>query len=337
MSSTATTNSTRPRIALTPGEPAGIGPDLAIGLARTETAAIVVNFADPAVIAARARLLDVPLRIIELGAAAEASPQPAGVMQIVPIEAAAAAEPGKLDVRNASYVLACLDRATDACAAGVLDALVTGPLQKSIINASGRRFSGHTEYLAERLGAPHPVMMLVAGDLRVVLMTTHVALVDVARLITGARIDTVTHIVARELGERFGLPAPHLCLCGLNPHAGEHGHLGREEIDIIAPAVAALRASGLSVEGPLPADTAFTREQRRRFDAIIAMYHDQGLAALKAVSFGNAVNVTLGLPIVRTSVDHGTALDLAGTGRAEAGSLRSALDLAITLAQPRHG
>ncbi|MEX2480733.1 MAG: 4-hydroxythreonine-4-phosphate dehydrogenase PdxA [Gammaproteobacteria bacterium] len=336
MSSTASTNSTPPRIALTPGEPAGIGPDLAIALAQTKTAASVACFADPAVIAARARLLDVPLRIVELGSAADAKPQPPGVMQVVPVHTAAVVVPGKLDVRNAAYVLACLDGAMDACAAGMLDALVTGPLQKSIINDAGHRFSGHTEYLADRLGAPHPVMMLAAGELKVVLLTTHVPLVDVPKLITAARIDTVTHITARELSERFGLPDARLCLCGLNPHAGEQGHLGREEIDIIAPAIAALRASGLDVEGPLPADTAFTPEQRRRFDAIIAMYHDQGLAALKAVSFGNAVNITLGLPIIRTSVDHGTALDLAGTGRAEAGSLHSALHLAISLARQRH-
>lgn len=336
MSSTATSNSTLPRIALTPGEPAGIGPDLAIALARMETAASVVYFADPALIAARARLLDVPLRIIELGAAADAGQQPPGVMQIVPVETAAAVVPGKLDVRNAAYVLACLDEAMDACAGGVLDALVTGPLQKSIINDAGHRFSGHTEYLADRLGAPHPVMMLAAGELRVVLLTTHVPLADVPKLVTAARIDTVARITAGELSERFGLPDARLCLCGLNPHAGEQGHLGREEIEIISPAIAELRASGLNVEGPVPADTAFTREQRRRFDVIIAMYHDQGLAALKAVSFGNAVNVTLGLPIIRTSVDHGTALDLAGSGRAEAGSLRSALDLAISLARQRH-
>ena len=337
MSSIATQN--RPptlRIALTPGEPAGIGPDLAIALAQDTLPAAVVYFADPAVLAARARALDVAVDIVELERPQAATAQRGGIMQVVPVRCTTEVRPGVLDVRNAGYVLACLDQAVAACATGALDALVTGPVQKSIINDAGRPFSGHTEYLAERLGAPLPVMMLVAGELRVVLLTTHVALRDVPDLVTGELIDRVATITARELGSRFGQREPRLCLCGLNPHAGEHGHLGREEIDVIAPAVAKLRARGLAIDGPVPADTAFTRAHRADYAAIIALYHDQGLAALKAVSFGDAVNVTLGLPIVRTSVDHGTALALAGHGGADPGSLRRALELACALASRGH-
>jgi len=337
MSSIATQN--RPptlRIGLTPGEPAGIGPDLAIALAQDTLPVAVVYFADPVVLAARARMLGVSVDIVELDAPQAATAQQGGIMQVVPVRCAAEVHPGVLDVRNVAYVLSCLDQATAACAAGTLDALVTGPVQKSIINDAGRPFSGHTEYLAERLGAPLPVMMLVAGELRVVLLTTHVALRDVPDLVTIELIDSVATITAGELGSRFGLPNARLCLCGLNPPAGEHGHLGREEIDVIAPAVAKLRARGLSIDGPVPADTAFTREHRAKYAAIIALYHDQGLAALKAVSFGDAVNVTLGLPIVRTSVDHGTALTLAGRGGAAPCSLRKALELASALAGRGH-
>ena len=337
MSSIATQNNPPTlRIALTPGEPAGIGPDLALALAQDSLPAAVVYFADPAVLAARAQALGVAVDIVELDEPQAATAQQGGIMQVVAVRCAADVRPGVLDVRNATYVLACLDRAVAACAEGALDALVTGPVQKSIINDAGRPFSGHTEYLAERLGAPLPVMMLVAGELRVVLLTTHVALRDVPDLVTSELIDSVATITARELRSRFGLADARLCLCGLNPHAGEHGHLGREEIDVIAPAVAKLRARGIAIDGPVPADTAFTREHRSNYAAIIALYHDQGLAALKAVSFGDAVNVTLGLPIVRTSVDHGTALALAGCGGADPGSLRKALELACTLAARNH-
>jgi 4-hydroxythreonine-4-phosphate dehydrogenase len=229
-------------------------------------------------------------------------------------------------------VLACLDAAVDACKAGQAAALVTGPVQKSTIAEAGFAFLGHTEYLAERLGVPQVVMMLVGGGLRVALVTTHLPLSAVPAAITGELLDTVLHILADDLCHRFGIACPRILVCGLNPHAGESGHLGREEIDTIAPALARARAAGLDVIGPLPADTLFTPRHLDGADAVLAMYHDQGLPVLKMRSFGGGVNVTLGLPIVRTSVDHGTALDLAGTGRADAGSLREALALARTLA-----
>ena len=251
------------------------------------------------------------------------------------------AQAGRLDVRNGAAVLACLDAAVDACRAGQAAALVTGPVQKSTIAEAGFAFLGHTEYLAERLGVPQVVMMLVGGGLRVALVTTHLPLSAVPAAITGELLDTVLRILADDLRRRFGIAQPRILVCGLNPHAGESGHLGREEIETIAPALARARSAGLDVIGPLPADTLFTPQHLDGADAVLAMYHDQGLPVLKMRSFGGGVNVTLGLPIVRTSVDHGTALDLAGTGRADAGSLREALALARTLAglapRPDHG
>ncbi|MEQ8659355.1 MAG: 4-hydroxythreonine-4-phosphate dehydrogenase PdxA [Gammaproteobacteria bacterium] len=334
MSNTATSSSdpTDLRIALTPGEPAGIGPDLAVLVARDAAPAAIVHYADPALLAARARRLGVALRIHELDDPRAARPLPAGELQVVPVTLAADVEAGRLDAANAAYVLRCLDLACDACATGALDAMVTGPVQKSIINDAGHAFSGHTEYLAARLAAPLPVMMLASGALRVVLLTTHVPLRDVPALVTAARLEAVIEVTLRDLATRFGISAPRLGVCGLNPHAGENGHLGREELDIIAPTLAALRARGYALDGPLPADTAFTASHRKQYDAILALYHDQGLTALKAVSFGDAVNITLGLPIVRTSVDHGTALDRAGRGTVDTGSLHAALTTALEIA-----
>jgi 4-hydroxythreonine-4-phosphate dehydrogenase len=326
-----------PRIALTPGEPAGIGPDLAIALALEEQPAAVIHYADPGLIAQRAELLGARLRIVELEAASAAESSVAGVLQIVPVTSSVRTECGQTDRRNAAYVLACLDRAIADCANGNTTALVTGPVNKAAINNAGIAFSGHTEYLAGRVNAPLPVMMLVAGSLRVALLTTHVPLAQVPALISEDLIVNVVDIVTRETAALFALQAPRICVCGLNPHAGEQGHLGHEERDIITPAINTLRARGLAVSGPMPADTAFTTEQRNKFDVIVAMYHDQGLTALKALSFGDAVNVTLGLPFIRTSVDHGTALDLAGSGRANPDSLRTAIRLAIDLSRSRHG
>jgi 4-hydroxythreonine-4-phosphate dehydrogenase len=240
---------------------------------------------------------------------------------------------GRLDVRNAPYVLATLDRAIDGALAGAYDAIVTAPVHKGVINDGGVHFTGHTEYLAQRCGVPQVVMMLVGGGLRVALATTHLSLAQVPGAIQPALLDAVLDVMARGLRERFGLPAPRIGVTGLNPHAGEGGHLGREEIEVIAPALARARSRGIDVAGPLPADTLFVPSVARRYDAILAMYHDQGLAPLKQASFGHGVNVTLGLPFVRTSVDHGTALDLAGTGRADPASLQAALDLAIALAR----
>lgn len=332
MSNSATTEAP-PRLAFTPGEPAGIGPDLAIALAcAPPDDSIVVAYADPALLHERARLLGRDVQFVLLDRPSAAKPVDVGVLQVMPVQLSAPAVAGRLDPRNGPYVLACLDAAADACVAGELDGMVTGPVQKSVINDAGIPFTGHTEYLAERVGAPLPVMMLTTGPLRVALVTTHVALRAVPDLITPERLTATSEILFAELRTRFGIPRPRVAVCGLNPHAGEAGHLGREDEDVVRPTVAALRARGFDAEGPVPADTVFATDQRGGFDAILAMYHDQGLAALKAVGFGDSINVTLGLSIIRTSVDHGTALALAGSGRAASGSLRAALELARDLA-----
>ncbi|HSG66159.1 MAG TPA: 4-hydroxythreonine-4-phosphate dehydrogenase PdxA, partial [Gammaproteobacteria bacterium] len=239
---------------------------------------------------------------------------------------------GKLDVANAAHVLALLDCGASLCLSGAAAAMVTAPVQKSILNEAGIPFSGHTEYLAERTGATTPVMMLVNERLRVALVTTHLPLGDVARHIDAQRVERVVRVLERDLRERFGLPKPRIRVLGLNPHAGENGVLGREEIDVIGPVLARLAGEGLSLLGPSPADTAFTSAALGEVDVVLAMYHDQGLPVIKALGFGNIVNVTLGLPIIRTSVDHGTALALAGTGRAKADSLAAAYALATRLA-----
>lgn len=335
MSSTAINNAAPVRLALTPGEPAGIGPDLVIAAALRPNRAQLLCFADKQLLASRAVSLGIDLQLHEVRHPRELTNVPLGVLQVFPLQLASTVVPGRLDTGNARYVLDCLDAAADACAEGRLDGLVTGPVQKSAINAAGFAFSGHTEYLAERLGAALPVMVLVADTLRVALVTTHVPLRQVPDLITCARVLATVEIVHRQLREQFAIAAPRIAVCGLNPHAGESGYLGCEDDQQIRPAVAQLRARGWLVDGPLPADTAFTHEHRQTYDAIVAMYHDQGLAALKAVGFGEAVNVTFGLPIVRTSVDHGTALNLAGTGAARAASLFAAIELATTLAEAR--
>ena len=245
---------------------------------------------------------------------------------------AAPSVPGRLDPANGRYVLDLLDRAADGCLSGEFDAMVTAPVHKAAINDAGFAFTGHTEYLAARAGAAHVVMMLVGGGLRVALATTHLALADVPRAITCAGLIETLRVIDRDLRRRFDLARPRILVAGLNPHSGEGGHLGREEIDLIEPAVRAASAEGIAVEGPLPADTLFVPERLKLADCALAMYHDQGLPVLKYASFGKGVNVTLGLPFVRTSVDHGTALDLAGSGRADPGSLLEAIQLAIKLA-----
>jgi 4-hydroxythreonine-4-phosphate dehydrogenase len=242
--------------------------------------------------------------------------------------------PGKLDPANSAYVLAVLDRAIDGCLRGEYQAMVTAPVQKSVINDAGIAFTGHTEYLAERAKAPHVVMMLVGGGLRVALATTHLPLADVPRAITRDSLGATLRVLHHDLQERFRIARPRILVAGLNPHSGESGHLGTEDRDVIAPAILQAQSEGLDVAGPIPADTLFVPERLKGVDAVLAMYHDQGLPVLKYASFGRGVNVTLGLPFVRTSVDHGTALDLAGTGRADPGSLAEALKLAIELASP---
>jgi len=256
----------------------------------------------------------------------------AGAPRVEHVPLARPATPGRLDAANARYVLAVLDRAISGCLQGEFAAMVTAPVQKSVINDAGIAFTGHTEYLAERAATEHVVMMLVGGGLRVALATTHLPLSDVPRAITADSLLKTLRVLDRDLRQRFRLPQPRILVAGLNPHSGESGHLGREDIEVVRPAIAAARTAGIDASGPIPADTLFVPERLKNADAVLAMYHDQGLPVLKYASFGRGVNVTLGLPFVRTSVDHGTALDLAGSGRADPGSLREALELAIELA-----
>lgn len=321
-----------PRLILTCGEPAGIGPDLCIDIAARAWPCELVVAGDMDVLQARAQQLRKPLTLLPYSRGAQSTEHRAGTLRVLHIPVAAAVRAGQLDRANARHVLALLDRAIEGCGAGEFAAMVTAPVQKSVINDAGVAFSGHTEYLAERTGGAHPVMMLTNGSLRVALATTHLPLKEVSAAITGELLRRVLRIVDGDLRSRFAIPAPRILVCGLNPHAGESGHLGREEIEVIAPALDALRRSGMQLIGPAPADTAFTAQMLRQADAVLAMYHDQGLPVIKYAGFESAVNVTLGLPIIRTSVDHGTALSLAGTGKADAGSLAAAIELALGLA-----
>jgi 4-hydroxythreonine-4-phosphate dehydrogenase len=323
-----------PRLFLTPGEPAGIGPDLALAAALRRHPAELVAVADPALLEQRARRLRLRVALHPFDAAAPARPHRPGTLAVAAVPLRAPVAAGRLDPANAPYVLEALDRAVALCRAQRHAALVTGPVHKGVINDAGIAFTGHTEYLAARCGAPTPVMLLVAGTLRVALATTHLPLREVPDAITAERLRAVLRVLARDLRLRLGIARPRILVAGLNPHAGEGGHLGREDADVIGPVVRELRAEGLRLEGPLPADTLFTRERLGRADAVLAMYHDQGLPVLKYAGFGAAVNVTLGLPIARASVDHGTALELAGRkGRADAGSLLAALKLGAGLAR----
>lgn len=318
------------RLALTPGEPAGIGPDLCIRLAQQNLPCQLVAIADPQLLLSRAQQLgsDISLQIY----VPEQPPKPhsAGCLEVLPVTVKAPVAGGRLDVANSAYVLETLDKAVQGCLQGWFDAMVTGPVHKAIINDAGYRFSGHTEYIAGLTGG-YPVMMLATPGLRVALVTTHLPLAEVCAAITPERLETVLGIVDQDLRRRFAIRQPKILVCGLNPHAGENGHLGREELELINPVLASLRARGLNLEGPLPADTAFTRKHLADADVVVAMYHDQGLPVLKHMGFGQAVNVTLGLPVIRTSVDHGTALDLAGTGTADVGSLQFAVDTALQM------
>ncbi|WP_024301183.1 4-hydroxythreonine-4-phosphate dehydrogenase PdxA [Pseudogulbenkiania sp. MAI-1] len=318
-----------PVIAVTAGEPAGIGPELVLKLADVPAAARRVVIADRDLLAERARLLGLPLTLADYRREAEPAP---GTLEVLHVPLAAPSRPGVLDAANGRYVLATLDAAIAGCVAGEFAAMVTAPVHKGVINDAGVPFSGHTEYLAEQTGTPRVVMMLVGGGMRVALATTHLPLRAVPDALTPALLTEVLQILHADLVGKFGIAAPRILVAGLNPHAGEGGHLGREEIDVIEPVLAGLRAAGMDLTGPLPADTLFNPDKLAQADAVLAMYHDQGLPVLKHASFGQGVNVTLGLPIIRTSVDHGTALDLAGSGRADPGSLFEALALAETLA-----
>jgi 4-hydroxythreonine-4-phosphate dehydrogenase len=319
-------------VVVTSGEPAGIGPDACVALAQIGWPADIVIAGDAELLAATAADLDLPLEVELYDPSRPRSLRRGGHVQVLHIPTNRPVIAGRPDTANAAYVIKMLDRACDGCMNGEFAAMVTAPVQKSTILDAGYAFSGHTEYLAARTRAALPVMLLLSDQLRVALVTTHLPLAEVPRAITRERLLATLRIVHLDLERHFSLTPPRIALLGLNPHAGEAGHLGREEIDIIQPAIEDLRAEGLDVQGPVPADTAFTPRFLKTADVIVAMYHDQGLPALKAVGFGNAVNMTLGLPILRTSVDHGTALDLARTGRADSGSLRAALTLAIELA-----
>ena len=319
-----------PRIALTSGEPAGIGPDVCLGLAQRQLDCDLVCLGDRQLLAERARALglQVELRPSD-GASRRHVP---GTLAVEHHPLAAPVVAGRLDVRNSPYVVRMLERACDGALAGEFAAIVTAPVHKGAINDAGIPFTGHTEFLADRTRAPRPVMMLATASLRVALATTHLPLSQVSAAITGELLCEVLEILDRDLARWWGLTRPRIAVCGLNPHAGEGGHLGDEELRVIAPAIARMRERGLRVAGPLPADTAFVPRMLADFDVVLAMYHDQGLPVIKHAGFESAVNVTLGLPILRTSVDHGTALDLAGTGRADSGSLAAAVDLAMQLA-----
>jgi 4-hydroxythreonine-4-phosphate dehydrogenase len=320
-----------PRLALTPGEPAGIGPDLVVRLAQEAFPAELVAMSDPGLLRARARLLGLPLVLRPFAVGAEPRSHIPGELLCDPVPLHVPVHCGHGDPAQAPHVLATLERAVAGCLTGTFQALVTGPIHKGLINDAGIPFSGHTEWLAERTGAAMPVMLLVAPGLRVALVTTHLPLRAVPDALTPARLTSVITVLERDLRQRYGFETPRILVCGLNPHAGEGGHLGDEELRIITPVLDTLRAQGWSLTGPVPADTAFTPDRLAQVDAVLAMYHDQGLPVLKAKGFGEAVNVTLGLPLVRTSVDHGTAFALAGTGRAEVGSFRAAVHEALRL------
>ncbi|MGE0383806.1 MAG: 4-hydroxythreonine-4-phosphate dehydrogenase PdxA [Gammaproteobacteria bacterium] len=319
-------------LALTPGEPAGIGPDLALALATGPLAAELIAIADADMLAARARILGLAVTIDTCTADAPRTLHRPGHLRCLHVAAGTEVRAGVADARNAHYVLQTLRAAAGGCLRGRFDAMVTGPVHKGIINDAGEPFSGHTEFLAGLTGAAHPVMLMNAPGLRVALATTHLPLSQVPGAITPTLLETVLEVLTGDLRRWFGVATPRVLVCGLNPHAGEGGYLGTEERDVIAPTLARLRMRGLDLRGPVPADTAFVPASLAEVDAVLTMYHDQGLPVVKHRSFDEAVNVTLGLPIVRTSVDHGTALDLAATGRASPASLRAAIATALAMA-----
>jgi 4-hydroxythreonine-4-phosphate dehydrogenase len=319
-----------PIITLTAGEPAGIGPDLCVQLAQQHVQMRVVVQADKALLASRAKALKLPLAIMDFAPLAD-QPAPPGALEVMHVPLAVAAQPGKLNPANSAYVLETLQSAVEGCLNGTFDAMVTAPVHKGVINDAGIPFTGHTEFLAEKTGTSRVVMMLVGGGMRVALATTHLPLRAVADSISQDSLAEVIRILHHDLVFRFGIAHPRILVAGLNPHAGEGGHLGYEEIEVISPVLEAMRAQGMDLRGPLPADTLFTPRMLADCDCVLAMYHDQGLPVLKHASFGGGVNVTLGLPVIRTSVDHGTALDLAGSGKADLGSLLAALDMASAM------
>ncbi|RKQ39951.1 4-hydroxythreonine-4-phosphate dehydrogenase PdxA [Enterobacter sp. R1(2018)] len=319
------------RVTLTPGEPAGIGPDLVVALAQRDWPVELVVCAAPELLLERAALLGLPLALQPYQPHLPAAPQAAGTLTILPLALRAPVVPGQLDVRNSAYVVETLARACDGCLNGEFAALITGPVHKGIINDAGIPFIGHTEFFEERSHSEKVVMMLATEELRVALATTHLPLKAISDAVTPDLLRQIISILYHDLQTKFGIAQPHVLVCGLNPHAGEGGHMGTEEIDTIIPVLDEMRAQGMNLSGPLPADTLFQPKYLDHADAVLAMYHDQGLPVLKYQGFGRAVNITLGLPFIRTSVDHGTALELAAQGKADVGSFITALNLAIRM------
>ena len=322
-----------PRILITAGEPAGIGPDLIIKLSQIEHHYDLTIIGDPDLLNERAKLLSVPLRITTISDDNISNViSNKNLLKVLPVKLKTKSAPGILDVKNAAYIIDMLNIACKYCLENKFDALVTTPIQKSIINDSGIKFSGHTEYLAKICNINLPVMLLACNEFRIALVTTHLPLSDVSKTISSERIKNIIDIVINDMSKRFGVTHPRITVCGLNPHAGEDGYLGTEEKKIITPLINALIKNGYNISGPIPADTAFLEKERQKTDVYICMYHDQGLPVLKTLGFGETVNITLGLPIIRTSVDHGTALQLAGTGDAQCNSLLAAIKIAETMA-----
>lgn len=315
-------------LAITAGEPSGIGPDLCLQLAGHAYPLVVI--ADKYMLQQRAAQLAIDVALHDYSPSA---PHATGKLSVLHVPVSQPVSTGKLDTQNAAYVLKTLDRALQGCMSDEFAGMVTAPVHKGIINDAGIPFTGHTEYLAEQTNTPLVVMMLAGGGMRVALATTHLPLREVADAITQPLLEDILRILNRDLQKRFGIAHPRILVAGLNPHAGESGHLGREELDVMIPVLNRLRAEGMNLSEPLPADTLFAAHRLRECDAVLAMYHDQGLPVLKHTSFGEGVNITLGLPIIRTSVDHGTALELAGTGKANVGSLLEAIKVAIEMAQ----
>ena len=322
-----------PRLVLTTGEPAGVGPDVVLQSALADWPAELVAVGCSETLLARAQQLNLPLEIASYTSGANPSAHAAGTLPIIDLPLPSPCVPGVLNSDHSSHVLAQLELAAELCRASECHGIVTAPVHKGVVNDAGIAFTGHTEFLATATGAAHPVMLLTDGDLKVALATTHLPLRAVPDAITAQSLEQTLRVLDQGLRTSFGIATPRITVLGLNPHAGENGHMGREEVEVIAPLCEALRGDGLNVVGPISGDTAFTTQRRAQTDAYLAMFHDQGLPVVKAAGFGEIVNVTLGLPIIRTSVDHGTALDLAGTGKADAASMGAAIDLAIQMAQ----
>ncbi|MCE2595181.1 4-hydroxythreonine-4-phosphate dehydrogenase PdxA [Motilimonas cestriensis] len=323
------------RIVITPGEPGGIGPDLALQIAQQDWPVELVVAADPSLLLERAKQLNLAIKLIDYNQNKPALPQRKGTLTIAPIHLAVAAKAGQLNEANGRYVLDTLSFACKGNMTGEFAAVVTGPVHKGVINRAGVSFSGHTEFFAQESNTSDVVMLLATPGLRVALVTTHIPLAYVAKAITPERLTKIIDILNDELKTKFAIAKPRIYVCGLNPHAGEDGHLGREEIEVITPTLDILREQGIDLVGPLPADTLFQPKYLDDADAVLTMYHDQGLPVLKYKGFGSSVNITLGLPFIRTSVDHGTAIDLAGSGQADAGSMFTALNQAIEMVEKK--